>query len=200
MKFLILLLLAVSCTNKNQTSEVPTLPPVVIAEVETYKNDPDCGRPLPNDFNKMVSAALKDKVAILKKSPDAKYWQAFFKSLAKAESCLKQNLIYVEPKSLGKDAVTGKQNQSEGYFQMSYQDAKYHGCAFDYAKDKTLPVTSLEKTIYSPLAQINCAAIVLNKQLEEAKPLYSPYYWSVLGTRNAKGHKDFLRYLKSEGY
>lgn len=148
------------------------------------------------EFNELYD---ETKYPNLKKvKADKKYWHAVFKSLSKAESCWNLTTRYVEPASLGKDAVTGVQNTSEGLFQMSYQDSKYHGCKFDWSKDKSKAVKDATKTIFEPKAQIECALIVMNKQLKD-KPLYTNYYWSVLKPSNNR-HKEFLAELKANGY
>lgn len=214
MKYLCLILLVFSAIffscSTERTSEVPKIPVEVIhAPENTIENNPpilvtlpayydaDCKRNVGAEFANMVRTSIANKENILKKNPSNYYWQAFFKALAKAESCLNVTEQYKE-KGLGKDAVTGLNNTSEGLFQLSYQDAKYHGCNFVYLTDKKLSVKDVTKTIFNQQNQIECAAIILNKQLK-SKSLYSRFYWAVLDT-NDNRHKEFLKYLKSEGY
>ncbi len=206
MKFLLIALFLLSaCTTNDKTSEVP--PVVVITPGTPIQNgtvdaeylDTDCGQKVPANFASTVLKHVADKQNITKQNSSKAYWVAFFKSLAKAESCFKPTARYVEPPSLGKDAVTGKQNTSEGFFQMSYQDSKYHGCKFYWNEDKTKAVSDPTKTIFNMDAQIECAAIVLNKQLGTGV-LMRPYYWSVLGTKNASGNARFKKFMKTEGY
>jgi len=205
MKYLLIgLILLASCTKEAPVEIKPTTPVDVITPTtpapstgEAAYKDTDCGREVPANFSSIVKESVKDKTLLMQSNTSPIYWAAFFKALAKAESCLKPNDRYVE-KGLGKDAVTGTQNTSEGLFQMSYQDSKYHGCKFDWSVDKKLATTSLDKTIFNLNNQIDCAAIVLNKQLK-TKPLYSRYYWAVLDPADAR-HKEFKKYLKSEGF
>lgn len=208
MKHLILItLLLLSACTENKTPEVlppvetkPTPEPQVLI-IPAYK-DRDCGNMVPEDFANIVKKAVEEKPALMRHNPDKNYWSAFFLALAKAESCLKPNMRYVE-KGLGKDLVTGQQNTSEGYFQMSYQDAKLHGCAFIWSADKNLNPSDHNKTIFDVRSQIDCAAIVLNKQLSANPEIYRPYYWSVLDKKTPsrkEAHTKFLRYLKSEGF
>ena len=208
MKFFLLSLLVIiaACSTTKETSEVP-LPPVTVItpgtpsvpESNSATLDKDCNQMVPANFANTVIKHIENKPNITKQNSQKAYWIAFFKSLAKAESCLNPVSRYVEPPSLGKDAVTGKQNTSEGYFQMSYQDSKFHGCKFDYAADKVKATSDKTKTIFDMENQIECAAIVLDKQLKSGV-LMRPYYWSVLGTKNASGLAKFKKFMKAEGY
>ena len=64
--------------------------------------------------------------------------------------------------------------------------------------DKNLKVNDVNKTIFNLENQIECAAIVLDKQLKSGA-LYRPYYWSVLDPKRESNVK-FKKYLKAEGY
>lgn len=121
------------------------------------------------------------------------YWQAVFKALAKAESNFDLTCRYVEPPSLGKDAVTGKQNTSEGLLQLSYQDSKYHSCDFDWSVDKNKSIHDASKTIFNLEKNIKCGMTIMNKLMGK-KGHYifnSGNYWAVLRPGNAR-HSAFI--------
>ncbi len=181
--------------------ETPAIPsPIVI--VSSVIADKDCApKTWDSDWDKIILNSLSTKEALKNYRSDPKFYVAFMKALAKAESCLNQTERYVE-KGLGKDAVTGTQNTSEGLLQLSYQDAKFHGCGFDWSKDKLLSVTSKDKTIFNPKLNLECGMIILNKQVEKKGVLLTeqtPYYWAVLNKANAR-YKEFKRYLTTEGF
>jgi len=191
-----------------RTPEV-SLPPVEVVKptkpetkTEAAYKDADCGQMVPENFSQMVVEAVSGKPALIAHNGSSIYWTAFFKALAKAESCLKPTARYAE-KGLGKDSVTGQQNTSEGFFQMSYQDAKIHGCNFDWSLDKSKTVNDPAKTIFQTKNQIECAAIVLNKQMIIKPDIYRGYYWSVLDSKTAsrkEAHARFKKFLKTEGF
>jgi len=56
-------------------------------------------------------------------------------SIAGPESTWTRTAMHREPR-LGVDAITGMPLVSEGLLQMSYQDAKWYHCNFDYEKDE----------------------------------------------------------------
>ena len=145
-------------------------------------------------WEQFLVEAIKSDSPLLKLNPDRKYWFAFFRAMAKAESGMKLDTRYVE-RGLGKDAVTKRQNTSEGLLQVSYQDSKYHGCDFDWEKDKHLHLgdKDLYKTIFQPKNNLQCGVIILEKQLVKRGKLYTkgkPYYWSVLD-RKRSGYRRF---------
>lgn len=128
---------------------------------------------------------------------DTHYWQSVFKALAYAESSFKLNCRYVEPPSLGKDAVTGIQNTSEGLLQLSYQDSKYHSCDFDWNIDKRKSSFDLTKTIFDIEKNITCGMKIMDK-LVGKKGHYvfnDGNYWAVLKPNN-KRHKTFMNKFK----
>lgn len=194
-----------SSTQKQPTPIEKPNEPVVEVPVESAPTtivDADCK---PNvwssEYDSIIKNAIKDKENLKKLNKTEAYWIGFFKALAKAESCLKTTTRYVEPPSLGKDIVTGQQNTSEGLLQLSYQDSKIHGCKFDWAADKSKAVSDQTKTIFNPKNNLECGAIILDKQIKVRGTLVSPknYYWAVLNTTN-KRYKTFLTYLKKEGF
>ena len=151
-----------------------------------------------SSWDKIIIDSLSTKELLKKFNPDPKYWVSFLRALAKAESGLNLNERYVET-GLGKDALTGLQNTSEGLLQLSYQDSKFHGCGFNWNLDKKLDPKDLRKTIFDPKLNLECGMIILDKQLKVVGALYtdSPYYWAVLNKTNPR-HKIFIQYLIAE--
>lgn len=185
-----------------ETPVVVELPPIVIDVPTTpVVNDKDCGKPWKPEWNGYIENSLSTKESLKKLNKGTKFFVAFVKALAKAESCLNLAERYVET-GLGKDAVTGTQNTSEGLLQLSYQDAKYHGCGFNWQLDKQMNVKSLDKTIFDPKLNLECGMIILEKQVKTYGILVTertPYYWAVLNKAN-KRYATFTKYLKAEGF
>lgn len=131
--------------------------------------------------------------------------QAFFRALAYMESGYKLTTQYKEPKINGKyrtDPVTGYRLMSEGLFQMSYQDAKYWGCDFQYGADRYMRKENQDLkllTIFRPEIQMDCALNLLNRMLKaEGHPFYNrsstlANYWYPLKPRNTTKHQKFQR-------
>ena len=134
--------------------------------------------------------------------PDTRYWQSVFKALAYAESGFKLNCRYVEPPSLGKDAITGIQNTSEGLLQLSYQDSKYHSCDFEWNVDKNKSSFDLTKTIFDIEKNITCGMQIMNKLVgKKGHYIFNDgNYWAVLKPKNNR-HVVFLdrfnKYLRA---
>lgn len=214
---LLALTLTVGCKSTEEKPSVPNETPVVsVPEVvvdETPKEetgttatvlvDANCKpQTWSSDWDKIIDSSLASKPSLLALKKQPGFFRAFIKALAKAESCLKLNERYVET-GLGKDAVTGTQNTSEGLLQLSYQDSKYHGCAFDWSKDKSLASSDLKKTIFDPKANLECGMIILEKQVKKYGKLTTksaPYYWSVLDESNKDKFAKFKKYLQAEGF
>lgn len=214
------LVLVTSCASQNQTPvkqpdvvvskpstpiETPVVvgvPPIGIpSPTTTVINDKDCGKPWKPEWNQVIETSLSTKESLKKLNKGTKFFVAFIKSLAKAESCLNLTERYLEV-GLGKDAVTKQQNTSEGLLQLSYQDAKYHGCGFNWQLDKQMNVKDLNKTIFDPKLNLECGMIILDKQVKTYGILVTertPYYWAVLNKAN-KRFKAFEKYLKAEGF
>lgn len=146
-----------------------------------------------NEIDRIVSSYLPRMGNLINYNSTTKHWQAVFKALAYAESGFKLNCRYVEPPSLGKDAVTGIQNTSEGLLQLSYQDAKYHSCEFDWSIDKKLHKDSMLKTIFNLEKNIKCGMQIMNKLIGKKNHYIfnDGNYWAVLKPNN-KRHKVFL--------
>jgi hypothetical protein len=200
------LILAGCSSNQKQVSipvfsqkiPVEIIPPPIRSSIVA---DKDCS---PNTWNSewdtYIIDSLSTKSSLKNFNTNPKYWVAVVKSIAKAESCLKLTERYVES-GLGKDAVTGLQNTSEGLLQLSYQDSKYHGCQFFWEIDKKLDVKSFDKTIFNPKFNLECGMIILDKQIKARGVLEtsSPYYWAVLNKSN-KRFSEFKKYLAAEGF
>jgi hypothetical protein len=145
----------------------------------------------------VVESYIDECLNLLNLNPNRSDWQKIFKAIAFAESSFNVAERYVETE-LGKDAVTGKQNTSEGLFQMSYQDAKYHQCEFDWNVDKYKDHTAPEKTIFNIRRNTECAMKVLDKLVAKHGDYIfdNGHYWAVLKPSN-KRHKVFLDKLHS---
>lgn len=193
------MLVLASCSNQEPITIVPEpvvvvpVPVVVLPAPVVVKEFTVTGWNA--SWSTFIRARISDSSLLLIENPDREYWVRFFAAMAKAESNFKLGARYVE--ALGKDAVTGKTNTSEGLLQMSYQDSRYHGCNFNWAIDKHLKYNNLEKTIFDPIKNLECGIIVLEKQLLKRKVLYTvdrPYYWAVLH-KSRPGYPRFRKYL-----
>lgn len=128
------------------------------------------------------------------------FWAYFFQSVAVPESGLKLTKRFREWGIPGIDPVSGGPNISEGLLQLSYQDAKYHGCDFDWKADQSINDPNQLASIHEPKRNLQCGVRILNKQLFGAlapRTLFThrPYYWSVL-VRGSTGHGRVLEQLK----
>lgn len=147
------------------------------------------------EIEKQVDIVVEKRISrcvnLLAYNDSLKYWQSVFKALAYAESSFKLNSRYIET-GLGKDRVTGRQNTSEGLLQMSYQDALFHQCEFDWSIDSSKAEKDLSKTIFDIRRNVECGMIVLDKLIAKHKKLYfnDGHYWAVLKPEN-KRHKVF---------
>ena len=145
----------------------------------------------------VVDEYLDQCLNLLNLNSNRSDWQKIFKAIAYAESSFNVAERYIETK-LGIDAVTGKQITSEGLFQMSYQDAKYNQCEFDWSRDKNLSASDKDKTIFGIRRNTECAMKVLDKLVAKHGDYIfdSGHYWAVLEPLN-KRHKVFLDKLHS---
>ena len=127
-----------------------------------------------------------------KLNADSDYWVAVIKAVCYAESSFDTLSRYVET-GLGKDVVTKKQNTSEGLMQLSYQDAKYHGCPFNWDEDKNKSDYDETKTIFDISNNIYCGLLILDKLVgKKGHYIFNDgNYWAVLKPNN-KRHKVFL--------
>jgi hypothetical protein len=129
------------------------------------------------------------------------FWAYFFQSIAVPESGFNYADRYREKGIPGVDPVSGKPNVSEGLLQLSYQDAKYHGCDFDWKADQALKGTGEIASIHDPKRNLECGVKILYKQLFS---IYAPrtlftssrfYYWSVL-VRGSAGYSRVMKQLE----
>lgn len=197
LKLTLLVLLISSCASKTTALQTPTVIAPVIINSAAAAARPNQSA-IENGIDRVVNENIQKQNFLMKLKSDLKHWQSVFKALAFAESSLVPTTRYVEPPSLGKDAVTGVQNTSEGLLQMSYQDSKYHGCEFDWAIDKTKSKTDSTKTIFDLEKNIKCGLVVMNK-LTGRNGNYifnTSNYWAVLKPNN-KRHKEYLTKYKA---
>lgn len=83
----------------------------------------------------------------------------------------------------GRDVITGGQAYTEGLLQLSYRDIRsYAFCAFDWNKDKALPVKDLARTILDPVKNLDCGIKILATQIERTKKiaLSTGAFWNFL--------------------
>jgi hypothetical protein len=107
-------------------------------------------------------------------------WGEMFSATAKFESNWNPATQYTES-TMGTDPITGRQVVSEGLLQLSYQDitwAKF--CAFDWAKDKNLPLA--QRSITNPLLNLDCGIRIMDRQMKKYKRaiIRANVYWAVL--------------------
>jgi hypothetical protein len=91
----------------------------------------------------------------------------------------------VEPQSSfpKPDPITKQPVASEGLTQLSYMDVLVSpSCKMDWSKDKVLAKNDPKKTIFDPFINMDCAFIILDKQIKNKGALSLPFkhYWSVL--------------------
>lgn len=180
----------------------------IISGVRSKNSSPPPPAPVPNrtksEIEDAIDLVVKDCLPshknLMKFSSSLIYWQCVFKALAYAESSFNLTERFVET-GLGVDAVTGKQNTSEGLLQLSYQDTKYHQCEFDWFVDRQLDVKNSNKTIFNLRLNVSCGMKIMDKLVGQ-KGTYvfnSGNYWAVLKPNN-KRHDVFKtkcnQYLK----
>lgn len=149
------------------------------------------------EYDEYIREGIKDKGHMLEYSRDPEYWVCFFKAVAKAESNHDPYSTYWEKKlNGGVDPITGMKYLSEGLLQLSYVDAKWHGCNFCIEQDRNKASDDKTKSIFNPKNNLNCGMIILNKLMRRHDtPFWNKgHYWAVLKPRN-KRHKVFKKYL-----
>src|SRR6185437_941143 len=84
--------------------------------------------------------------------------------------------------------------RQQGLLQLTYMDSKRYQCAFDWNRDKNLPVADPEKTILQPRNNLMCGLRILNNQMVvRHKPLLTESsYWVTL----RPGHSSFEMFMK----
>lgn len=125
------------------------------------------------------------------------FWAYVFQAMAAAESSFRLNARLLES-HLGPDSVTGSTIVSEGLLQLSYQDAKMYGCAFDWTLDQKFGLTELAKSVFDPRRNLECGMKILYTQIiRRARPLFTEKsYWAILRP-SRPGHKIFLREMSN---
>lgn len=112
------------------------------------------------------------------------WWAYFFQALAAAEAGLDAttNVRHTEPEVAVPDHVTGRIVHQQGLLQLTYEDSKRYGCAFDWRADKNLPPHDASRTILNPERNLACGIRILSHQiLDQHKPIFSPTsYWATL--------------------
>ena len=112
------------------------------------------------------------------------WWAYFFQALAAAEAGLNasSNVRHTEPEVAVPDHVTGRIVHQQGLLQLTYEDSKRYGCAFDWQADKELPAHDPRRTILNPERNLACGIRILSHQLlDQHKPIFSPTsYWATL--------------------
>jgi hypothetical protein len=112
------------------------------------------------------------------------WWAYLFQAMAAAEAGLNAttNVRHTEPEVAVPDHVTGRIVHQEGLLQLSYEDSKRYGCAFDWQADKRLPPHDPNKTILNPERNLACGIRILAHQIiDQHKAIFSPTsYWSTL--------------------
>jgi hypothetical protein len=112
------------------------------------------------------------------------WWAYLFQAMAAAEAGLNAttNVRHTEPEVAIPDHVTGRIVHQEGLLQLTYEDSKRYGCAFDWQADKSLPPHDPNKTILNPERNLACGIRILSHQIiDQHKPIFSPTsYWSTL--------------------
>jgi hypothetical protein len=126
------------------------------------------------------------------------FWAAVFESMSYAESGHVRTTRYVEKGISKPDAVTGQHNTSEGLLQLSYQDALYYQCSFNWAEDRNKQPKDATKTIFDPYRNLDCGMKIMVKQLRR-QSLYDTGkkggYWAVFRLERP-GCKKSWGYLK----
>jgi hypothetical protein len=131
----------------------------------------------------------------------SEFWTSFFRALAQAESSFDPTCTTLEP-GLGKDAVTGLQIRSEGLLQLSYQDAPYYHCDFNWAKDKALHQQNIrnpEKSIFNPEKNLACGVDIFLRQIKKRGRIFTNFYWAPLkAARKNSGYKNLVGALNPQ--
>lgn len=131
--------------------------------------------------------------------PDRRaFWAYFFQALSAAEAGLKptSNVQHTEPQVAVTDLVSHRTVRSEGLLQLTYEDSRRYGCAFDWSADKHLEEHDPNKTILQPENNLLCGVNILENQVVvHRRPLITKSsYWSTLRP-DWPGYKTFLKQM-----
>lgn len=117
----------------------------------------------------------------------ANFWALLVSAIAKYESGFDPTDRYLESSSMGKDPVTGQRVWSEGLLQLSYGDARFPFCEFDWDADRRLRPDDPRKTIFDPDLNLSCGIKILARQIRTkgriSVPVGEGAYWSTLHRR-----------------
>lgn len=176
----------------------PSVPtgPVIIPIPPSFQELPKKG--WFREYDEIIKDNLSDKKNLLKYNDDPIFWVAFFKAVAKAESNHNPFSTYWERNlNGGVDPITGMKYLSEGLLQLSYVDAKWHGCDFCIDTDRNKKSDDVTKTIFNPEKNLKCGLIILDKLMRKHNTPYwnKSHYWAVLKPANNR-HKVFKKYLE----
>jgi len=124
------------------------------------------------------------------------FWAYFFQALAAAEAGLEPtaDIRHDDPEVAVMDTVSHRIVRQQGLLQLTYMDSKRYQCAFDWNRDKNLPVADPNKTILQPRNNLMCGLRIMNNQLvKQRKPLLTESsYWETL----RPGHASFETFMK----
>jgi hypothetical protein len=191
--------------------ELKPAPSTPIAEEKAKLGDDETWRP---EWDAMIEKALPEELLDQKmgndvhlfcphfrsmSEPDRRaFWAYFFQALSGAEAGLKptSNVQHTESQVAVTDQVSHRMVRSEGLLQLTYEDSKRYGCAFDWKADKHLPEHDPNKTILQPENNLLCGVNILENQLiVHKKPLITTSsYWSTLRP-GWPGYKVFLKQM-----
>ncbi len=126
------------------------------------------------------------------------FWAYFFQALAAAEAGLNPtaDVHHTQPAVDTIDPVTRRATRQEGLLQLTYQDARRYGCAFDWKRDKRLPGKDPAKSILRPRNNLLCGIRILQNQIiDQGKPLVTrTSYWSTLRP-GTPGYRVFAKQM-----
>jgi len=112
------------------------------------------------------------------------FWAYLFQALAGAEAGLNptSDVHHTEPEVNKIDKVTKRPIHQEGLLQLTYEESDRYGCAFDWEKDRTLPIKDPRRTILDPATNLGCGIKIMENQIITLhKPLVeSSSYWATL--------------------
>lgn len=148
-------------------------------------------------YKHIIALLNTNRFENLKKyNADKTYWACVVLAIIEAESNFNMVSVYWE-KDLGNngyDKYTGRKYLSEGLMQLSYSDAKYYGCPFNWELDKNKKDQDETKTIFNIANNIECGLTILDKLVNKRGKYIFDYgnYWAVLKPSN-KRHNVFIK-------
>jgi hypothetical protein len=126
------------------------------------------------------------------------FWAYIFQAIAAAEAGLKPtaDVRHTDPEVAVMDTVSHRIVRQQGLLQLTYMDSKRYRCAFDWNRDKNLPVSDPAKTILEPRNNLMCGLKIMDNQLiAQGKPLLTrTSYWETLRP-GAPGLEVFMKQM-----